>query len=226
LKDPERHFSGTPTSIADALAEFEAAGTGLLATQHLDAGAFISLEGDAWPSLQSIFTPGIAEFYRADGLPDTGHIYIGGYVCRPKSRGTVTLTSSNPLDRPLIDPKYFSEPDDMRMTKELIRQNIEILLSKPLREISHGDIPLNPDDDGELEAFMRRRASTSWHPTSTCRMGQDEHAVVAPDLRVRGIDRLRVCDASVMPMMISGNTNAPVIMIAEKGADIIRKARR
>lgn len=223
LKDPERHFPGTPSSIADALSEFEATGTGLLATQHLDAGAFISLEGDTWPSLQSIFTPGIAEFYRSDGAPDTGHVYIGGYVCRPKSRGTVTLASSNPLDRPLIDPKYFSEPDDMRMTKELIRRNIEILLSMPLREISHGDVPLVSDNDAELETFMRRRASTSWHPTSTCRMGRDDRAVVTPELRVRGIDGLRVCDASVMPVMISGNTNAAVIMIAEKAADLIRK---
>ena len=75
--------------------------------------------------------------------------------------------------------------------------------------------------DAEIETLIRRNASTTWHPTSTCRMGTDDRAVVDPDLRVRGIERLRICDASVMPTMTSGNTNAPVVMIAEKAADLI-----
>jgi choline dehydrogenase len=75
--------------------------------------------------------------------------------------------------------------------------------------------------DAGLETLIRRNASTTWHPTSTCRMGIDERAVVDPELRVRGIDRLRICDASVMPTMTSGNTNAPAVMIAEKAADLI-----
>ena len=225
LRNPETYFGGVPTSIAAALAEVEATGAGLLATHHLDAGAFFSLQGDTWPSLQTFFTPGIAEFYRSDGLPDTSRVHVGGYVCRPKSRGTVTLTSSNPLDRPLINPMYLSEPDDLRLTKELIRRNVEILLSKPFNDICLADVQLNSNEEAEIETYIRRQGTTIWHPTSTCRMGVDELAVVTPDLCVKGIERLRVCDASIMPRMVSGNTNAPVIMMAEKGADVIQAAK-
>jgi len=120
---------------------------------------------------------------------------------------------------------YLSEPDDMRLTKELIRRNVDILLSGPFNDICLTDVQLNSNDEVEIETYIRRQGTTIWHPTSTCRMGMDEQAVVTPDLRVRGIERLRVCDASVMPSIVSGNTNAPVIMMAEKGADIIRGAK-
>lgn len=222
LRDPEAFFSDVPRSRADALAQYETTRKGLLATHHLDAGAFHLVDGDDWPSLQTFFSPGIAEFYRSDGVPETQHAYLGGYVCRPKSRGAVTLASGNPLDRPVINPCYLAEPDDMRLSKELVRRDADILTSGPFRDICLGDVVPQPGNEAEIETFIRRNATTIWHPTSSCRMGVDDRSAVTPNLLVRGVDGLRIADASVMPCMVSGNTNAPVIMIAEKAADIIR----
>ena len=96
-----------------------------------------------------------------------------------------------------------------------------ILDAKPFDDVRLGKAQPGAVSDLDLETLIRRNASTTWHPTSTCRAGTDDRAVVDPDLRVRGIERLRICDASVMPMMTSGNTNAPVVIVAEKAADLI-----
>jgi choline dehydrogenase-like flavoprotein len=125
---------------------------------------------------------------------------------------------------PLIDPNYLSHPDDLVQSIKGIRMNLDILSQTgfdPVRapgdyQFSHGAT------DADLEAFARRNATTVWHPTSTCAMGTGVEAVVDAALRVRGVDRLRVCDASVMPTLVTGNTNAAAIMLAEKGADLIR----
>ena len=222
LKEP-LDLSAHATGFDDALAEFEGTGKGHLATLHLDAGAFLKLDPSGTdPDFEAVFTPSHAEFYRADGKPDRTRVYLGGWVSRPQSRGSVTLASANPLDRPLIDPNYFAEPLDLRLTVEGVRRRMEILNAGPFDDVRLGRADPGDLDDAALELRVRRSATTIWHPTSTCRMGADERAVVGPDLRVHGIERLRVCDASVMPSMISANTNATAVMIGEKASDLVR----
>ena len=135
----------------------------------------------------------------------------------------MTLASADPRDSPLIDPNDFAEPRDLRLTVEGVRRRVDILHAGPfdavrLRRADPADM-----DDAALDLRVRRSASTLWHPTSTCRMGTDERAVVGPDLRVHGSENLRVCDASVMPPMISANTNATAVMIGEKASDLVRQ---
>lgn len=223
VKDPDAVFGQVPTSFEDALVEFEKTGGGILATHYLDAGAFFSVNpGENYPSCQTFLIPGVAEFYRLDGAPDRSRFCMGGYPCRPRSRGSVTLASANPLDPPVIDPNYLSDPDDLRVLIEHVKWNRNILNAKPFDHIREGMAVPDTDDKDELATFVRQNASTIWHPTSSCRMGMDERAVVGSDLRVHGLEGLSICDASVMPTIVSGNTNAPVIMIAEKGADLVK----
>jgi len=151
---------------------------------------------------------------------------VGAYVTalRPKSRGEVTLASANPFEAPKVRLNLFDHPDDMqcmidgfRITRDIYAQ--EPFASRRTRESSPG-AAIATDD--ELAAYIRANVQLGHHPVSTCRMGSDEAAVVDPALRVRGIEGLRVVDASVMPTLPGGNTNVPTIMIAEKAADIIR----
>ena len=148
------------------------------------------------------------------------------HVCklRPDSRGTVKLRSSDPFDAPAIDPAFLGDPRDLQTMITGARITRAIIEAPPLdryrgREIYGAD---KIDTDAEWEQHIRARADTIYHPVGTCRMGVDDMAVVTPDLQVRGVDGLRVVDASVMPTLVSGNTNAPTIMIAEKAADMIR----
>jgi choline dehydrogenase len=124
----------------------------------------------------------------------------------------------------VIDFNYLSDPADMRCAIAGVRWNLRILYAKPFDDIRGEEIAPGTKlrSDADLECFVRRTASTTWHPAGTCKMGNDEAAVVDSSLRVRGIEGLRVVDASVMPTVVSGNTCAPTIMIAEKAADLIR----
>lgn len=145
-------------------------------------------------------------------------------ACRPKSRGRVTLRSADPLDSPVINPGYMTHADDLALQIEGLRAARQIVAASPLRE--HIAQELSPGagvaDDVPLESAIRATSGCIWHPVGTCRMGPGEDAVVDANLRVRGVRNLRVVDASVMPQITSGNTNAPTIMIAEKAADMIR----
>jgi choline dehydrogenase-like flavoprotein len=150
-------------------------------------------------------------------------------VCllRPRSRGRVTLASKDPLQAPLIDPNFLGDRDDMeRMVRgvKLVRH----ILAQPALA-SHGGKELKTSaraqTDAQIEHFIRDHADTIYHPVGTCRMGKGPLDVVDAQLRVRGIDALRVVDASIMPRIVGGNTNAPVIMIAEKAADMIKAAQ-
>lgn len=222
LKEP-LDLGGRAADFSAALAEFDNTGAGLLAAHHLDAGAFLRLDAsDPDPDFEAVFTPGIAEFYRAEGKPDRSHVYLGGWVSRPQSRGAVTLASADPLDHPLIDPNYFADPRDLQLTVEGVRRRVAILNAGPFDDIRLGRADPADMDEAALELRVRRSATTIWHPTSTCRMGTDRRAVVGPDLHVHGIQNLRVCDASVMPTMVSANTNATVLMIGEKASDLVR----
>jgi choline dehydrogenase len=210
---------------AAALRQYEADRSGALGTNFLEAGAFVKSEADeAYPGLQLFFLMMIAPEYPEAGPPNRHGISLTSYINRPLSRGKVTLASGDPLDRPVIDFNYLSAPGDMRCAIAGVRWNLRILYAKSFDEIRGEELApgVKVRSDADIESFVRRTASTTWHPAGTCKMGNDETAVVDSCLRVHGIDGLRVVDASVMPRIVSGNTNAPTIMIAEKAADLIR----
>ncbi|RYF77452.1 MAG: choline dehydrogenase, partial [Cytophagaceae bacterium] len=143
-------------------------------------------------------------------------------LLQPTSRGYVGLRSSNPMEAPLIQPNFSSTEADRNVLLTGTKLALELNRSAafaPLRE--RALIPADGASDEALMAHIRKIVETVYHPVGTCRMGSDANAVVDDQLRVRGIEGLRVVDASIMPTIVSGNTNAPVIMIAEKAADLI-----
>jgi len=220
LREPEK-FGFPIKSPADSLAEFEAHGTGPLATTGIDAGAFVQLDArDAYPNGQSICMVSNTHVHR-DGLPP--RVGFTGYVCRTLSKGSVTLASSSPFDRPRVDPNYLSDPVDLDNHVALIRFH-QSMIEHPAFNAVRGKL-LGPGMERDaIVAVTRAEASTTWHQCSTCRMGVDPDAVVGPDLKVHGLENLRIIDASVFPTMTSGNINAPTMMIAEKGAELILRS--
>jgi len=150
-------------------------------------------------------------------------------VLRPYSRGSVSLASADPHDMPLIDPQFLSDERDLQLLVKGAQMQQRIMESAPLSQVRGKMLyPVQVDDVQALEADIRKRADTQYHPVGTCKMGpnDDPMAVVDHRLRVRGISGLRVVDASVMPTIIGGNTNAPTIMIAEYAADMIQADAR
>jgi choline dehydrogenase len=144
-------------------------------------------------------------------------------LLRPKSRGYIGLHSADPLAAPRIQPRLLSDPSDMDLLVHALRKTMDILESPALRKFAPGGVyfPAGPHGDESLKAHIRRTLETLYHPVGTCKMGHDSMAVVDDQLRVHGIEGLRVADASIMPTIISGNTNAACIMIGEKSADLI-----
>jgi len=209
---------------AAALRAYETDRSGLAGSNALEAGAFVKSHRDeAVPGLQLFFLMSLSPDYPEAGYVRRHGVSLTSYVNRPVSRGRVTLASADPLDRPVIDPNYLDNPEDLRCAIAGVRWNLEILYASAFDDIRGTEIAPGVDtrSDRDLEDFVRKAASTTWHPAGTCKMGRDELAVVDPELRVRGIDGLRVVDASIMPTLVGGNTNAPTIMIAEKAADLI-----
>ncbi len=204
--------------------------SGLLTTNFAEAGAFIKSSPDlATPDLQLHFVIG--------KLVDHGRktVFGHGYSChvcllRPKSRGQVTLASADPLAAPLIDPGFFSDPDDLPRLVSGFKAMRHILQQPALA--SHGGRELQKSaiatTDAQIETFIRNHADTIYHPVGTCSMGPNaaDGAVVDASLRVHGMRGLRVVDASVMPSIVSGNTNAPTVMVAEKAAAMILADRQ
>lgn len=157
--------------------------------------------------------------------------YADGYGIRPtllhpKSRGRVWLRSSNPDDPVRIYFNVLSDPDDLRVLREGFRRAREVGMQKPLDPYRGAEISPGPDvrSDAEIDAFIRKTGATAYHSVGTCRMGSDERSVCDPQLRVQGIERLRICDASAMPDLISAHINACVLMMAEKASDLIRES--
>ncbi len=212
-----------------ALVQWRFGKTGSGASMATPSGAFVSTrEGLAAPDIQMHFMPYKGQPH-GRGTMSAEHGYQI-HVCqvRPDSRGTIRLASPDPLAPPLIDPDYLSTPEDARVMVEGIRIARRIGAAAafaPFRGEERWPGAAVTGDD-EILARLRDWAETIYHPVGTCRMGADAEAVVDGDLRVRGVEGLRVVDASVMPFLVSGNTNAPTIMIAEKASDAILAARR
>ncbi len=214
---------------AAAFREYGETQTGVLASNFLEAGAFLRSRPDEdSPGLQHFFLMLLSPDYPEAGVTVRHGITLTSYINRPVSRGEVRLASADPLDRPIIDPNYLSMAEDLRCAMAGVRWNLKMLYAKAFDDIRGNEVApgVNARSDAEIESFVRRTASTTWHPTGTCKMGDDAAAVVDARLRLHGIQGLRVVDASIMPTIVSGNTNAPTIMIAEKAADLIRSDYR
>ena len=201
---------------------------GPLTTNFAEAGGFIkSQPGEPVPDLQLHFVIGkLLDHGRTTVL---GHGY-SCHVCllQPKSRGSVQLASRDPADLPLVDPNFFGDPDDLPRLVRGVRQMRAILAQPALARYGARELPASAtaQSDGQIAQFIRQYADTIYHPVGSCRMGPGALDVVDAQLRVHGVQGLRVVDASVMPRIVSGNTNAPTIMVAEKAVDLLRAAAR
>jgi choline dehydrogenase-like flavoprotein len=195
---------------------------GQFASNLIEGGGFVrTLPGLTRPDIQYTFLPGHRNPTRTLGL---GHGYaLTTILLRPKSRGRLTLASSAPDAMPVIDPRFFDDPDDMETLLRGVKFGRTILDAPAFAPFRGRELKPGADiqTDDALRDYIREFAATIFHPVGTCRMGADADAVVDPELRVDGIAGLRVADASIMPTIVGGNTNAPVIMIAEKAADMI-----
>lgn len=199
---------------------------GLLSSNVVESGAFVDATGCGRPDVQFHVVPALVG--DMDRLPPSGHgISINPCALRPRSRGRLRLKSADPMQEVAINANYLSDPEDMRTMVAGVKVARRILRSPALASVvekmlllpDHDDVP-----DSVFEDYVRTVAKTVFHPAGTCRMGQDPGAVVGPDLKVHGVEGLRVADASIMPTIVSGNTNAPSIMIGERCADFILAA--
>jgi choline dehydrogenase-like flavoprotein len=205
------------------LERFQAEGQGPLTSNVAEAGGFLRTRDDLdAPDVQMHFAPAM---FDSEGLvAGQAHGFsLGGCVLKPKSRGQVALASPDPTAKPIIVHNYYDDPEDLAASVAGVRTCHEIARTSPLADyISEPyNVPAS-DSDEDLVAHIRANTQTLYHPVGTCKMGTDELAVVDPELRVRGVEGLRVVDASVMPTVPRGNTNAPTIALAEKAADLIR----
>jgi choline dehydrogenase len=206
-----------------AMAQWQEHRGGPFASNGGGVGGFLSTTGESTPNVQFLVGPsGFVEHCRLGPPPPS--LTTAVVSTHPKSRGRVTLRSDDPSAPPRIDPRYFTDPGDLRDVTAGLRAAFEIGQQNPINRYVKGlQLPMYTDpDDNALTEHARRWSQTCYHPAGTCAMGVDERAVVDLELKVRGIDGLRVVDASVMPSAISGNINAATIMIAEKAADLIK----
>jgi len=192
-----------------------------------EAGGFVRspLAPDDRADIQFHFVPAMLDDHGRHRLAGDGYTLHACFL-HPRSRGRIALVSNRASDKPRIEANYLSDGDgfDLKMMVECAKVSRKILAQKAFDPYRGAPIFPERDDlsDAELVDFIRAKAETVYHPAGSCRMGSDDAAVVDPQLRVRGVDGLRVIDASVMPTLPTGNTNAPAIMIAERAADLIR----
>lgn len=196
--------------------------SGAMTTNYAEAGGFLKIDPQApAPDIQLHFFPVALEDHGRTVVKAHGY---SGHVCvlRPESKGTVRLASIDPRAAPLIDPQFLSDPRDLALLKQGVKAMYRIMETPPMTNYKGRDRnPIDLNDDDALERLIRARADTIYHPVGTARMGSDDGAVCDPKLRVRGVTGLYIADASIMPKLISGNTNAPSIMIGERCADFI-----
>jgi choline dehydrogenase len=199
--------------------------SGPLTSTVAEAFAFVrSRPGLPAPDLQFHFAPA---YFCDNGFEEfDGHAFtFGPVLVSTKSRGNIRLRSNDPTAKPRILTNTLAEPEDMASLVAGVRLAREITSKAPLAEAARREIYPGAGvvDDGDIEADIRRRVDLLYHPVGTCRMGTGDDAVVDPQLRVRGVESLRVVDASIMPLIPGGNTNAPTIMVAERAADLIKQ---
>ncbi|MDR0226791.1 MAG: GMC family oxidoreductase N-terminal domain-containing protein [Burkholderiaceae bacterium] len=209
-----------------ALGQWRSQRRGMLTTNFAEAGGFIRSSPDqVAPDLQLHFVVG--------KLVDHGRktVWGHGYSChacvlQPRSRGSVRLASADPMALPLVDPAFLSDPEDLRRLVLGVRHMRSILAQPALAGLGARETAASAQavSDAQIEGFIRRHADTIYHPVGSCRMGPGPMDVVDARLCVHGLQGLRVVDASVMPRIVSGNTNAPTVMIAEKAVDMVRAA--
>lgn len=208
--------------MGKAIIEHRLKRTGIMTTPYAEAGGFWSSNKDVpAPDIQYHFVPAVLEDHGREQVKGHG-FSCHACVLRPHSKGTVRLNSTDPKAAPALDPNFLDDDRDIATLRAGIRHMKRILETPPLTEFKPTDRhPINIDSDEELDTLIRNRADTVYHPVGTCRMGPDDDAVVDPRLKFKGLDGLYVADASIMPEIVSGNTNAPSIMIGERAADFV-----
>jgi choline dehydrogenase-like flavoprotein len=220
-------LTGAVNAIKGIL-EWRRSRSGMLTTNFAEAGGFVrSSAQELRPDLQLHFV--IGKLVDHGRKTQFGHGY-SCHVCvlRPKSRGSVGLASADPMVPPRIDPNFLSDRDDVERLVRGVKLMRSILTQPALARFGAKELPLSAAalSDAQIEQYVRDNGDTIYHPVGSCRMGPGATDPVDHELRVKGLQGLRVVDASVMPQVVSGNTNAPTIMIAEKAADLIKAAAR
>jgi choline dehydrogenase len=228
IKPVSLYAQTRPLNVAKNMIRYLVNRSGPNSRQGLESMAFLR-------SSSELVAPDL-QFYCAMYLFEDGTMNVAkrhGFMIlynptRPESRGRIDLRSANPLDPPIIDPNYLSAQADVVTMRLGFRMARDIVGQRAFDELRGQELLPGPavSSNEDIDRHIRRTASTVFHPVGTCRMGNDEMAVVDAELKVRGMDALRVVDASIMPTLVSANTNAATIMIAEKGADMILQSRR
>ncbi len=196
--------------------------TGAGATMHTEVGCFVKAGDNApLPDIQHHFVP-ILVYDNGRTPPDRHGFQVHVCPLRPKSRGHLTLRSADPRDAPLLQPNCLSEPGDAALMCASIKLTREAMAQPAMAEFCGRELAPGPDvqSDAQLMEYLRSSSVTCYHPVGTCRMGNDDRAVVDAELRVHGADGLRVVDASVIPELVSGNTNAPIMGMADRASDL------